>query len=182
MLVKALEIFLIFFKIGLFTFGGGYAMMPLINQDVVETGIISSSDFSKMIAISESTPGPFAINMATFAGFRAAGVLGSLMATLGVVMPSFFIIIIIAIVAKKFIKEKEVKRFFKALLILITGFILAAGTTALINILSEEYNGGFDYGALVIFTIITCATFLMKKPKPIFIILMSAFLGILVYY
>lgn len=182
MLGKALEIFFIFFKIGLFTFGGGYAMIPLINQDVVQTGIVTEGNFRAMLAFSESTPGPFAINMATFAGYESAGVLGAILATLGVVMPSFFIIIIVAVIGRRLLKEPEVKRFFKALLILITGFIFAAAFTTLMGVLSVEYNGGFDYYAVVIFAVALGVTFLQKKTKPIPVILLSGIMGVLFYY
>ena len=91
-----LYLFLTFFKIGLFTIGGGYAMIPMIQQDILSHGWVSQSDLIDFIAISESTPGPFAINIATFVGMSKAGLIGAVSATLGVVLPSFLIILIIA--------------------------------------------------------------------------------------
>ena len=97
------KIFAAFFKIGAFTFGGGYAMIPLIQKEAVEKhGWVSDDDILEIIAIAESTPGPIAINSATFVGYRAAGVLGSMCATLGVVLPSFVIILALSAVLQQF--------------------------------------------------------------------------------
>lgn len=100
---KCLSLFWTFFKIGAFTFGGGYAMIPLIQREVVENHKwLDDEDIMSVIAISESTPGPIAINMATFVGYRTAGVLGSTMATLGVVLPSFVIILLVSGILREF--------------------------------------------------------------------------------
>ncbi len=100
---KLLSIFLTFFKIGAFTFGGGYAMIPLIQREAVEKNHwISDDDILEIVAIAESTPGPIAINAATFVGYRTAGVLGSACATLGVVLPSFVIILTISGILREF--------------------------------------------------------------------------------
>lgn len=100
---KALVLFITFFKIGAFTFGGGYAMIPLIQKEVVENKKwITDDDILEIIAIAESTPGPIAINSATFVGFRVCGFWGSFFATLGVVLPSFIIILIISFVLNEF--------------------------------------------------------------------------------
>ena len=88
-----IKLFLTFFKIGLFTFGGGYSMIPLINEEAQVFGI-SSLELTNFIAISESTPGPFAINIATFIGYNTYGIFGAICATLGVVLPSFIIMLI----------------------------------------------------------------------------------------
>ena len=100
---KALILFITFFKIGAFTFGGGYAMIPLIQKEVVENKKwITDDDILEIIAIAESTPGPIAINSATFVGFRVCGFWGSFFATLGVVLPSFIIILAISFVLNEF--------------------------------------------------------------------------------
>ena len=107
---KALKLFLVFFKIGAFTFGGGYAMIPLIEREVAEKyGWISSQDMLYIIAIAESTPGPIAINSATFVGYKTAGVIGAACATLGVVLPSFVIISVISYVLTQFQELKVVQ-------------------------------------------------------------------------
>ena len=105
------QIFAAFFKIGAFTFGGGYAMIPLIQKEAVEKhGWVSDDDILEILAIAESTPGPIAINSATFIGYRAAGVLGSMLATLGVVLPSFVIILALSFVLREF-QELEAVRY-----------------------------------------------------------------------
>ena len=107
---KLWELFITFFKIGGFTFGGGYAMIPLIQKEVVDNKKwVSDEDILDIVAIAESTPGPIAINSATFIGYKTAGVLGSFFATLGVVLPSFIIISIIAYLLEEFATYKVVK-------------------------------------------------------------------------
>jgi len=97
------QVFFTFFRIGAFTFGGGYAMIPLIQKEAVEKhGWVSDDDILEVIAIAESTPGPIAINSATFVGYRAAGIIGSMCATLGVVLPSFVIILALSAVLQQF--------------------------------------------------------------------------------
>ncbi len=106
----ALKLFLVFFKIGAFTFGGGYAMVPIIQSEIAEKrGWIKNEDILDILAISESTPGPIAINSATFVGYQVAGVFGSVMATLGVVLPSLIVITIVSYFFKQFITFKAVK-------------------------------------------------------------------------
>ena len=110
------QVFASFFKIGAFTFGGGYAMIPLIQNEAVEKrGWVTDDDILAVIAIAESTPGPIAINSATFVGYRAAGVLGSMCATLGVVLPSFVIILAISFVLKQFQDIRAVQYAFQGI-------------------------------------------------------------------
>lgn len=100
---KLLSLFWTFFKIGAFTFGGGYAMIPLIQREMAEKkGWISEKDILDIVAISESTPGPISVNSATFVGYQVGGVMGSFLATLGVVLPSFIIILAVSFVLKQF--------------------------------------------------------------------------------
>lgn len=109
-LKNALTLFLTFFKIGAFTFGGGYAMIPIIEKEMCEKHKwLKGEEILDIFAISESTPGPIAINSATFVGFRVAGVLGSFCATLGVVLPSFIVISIISLILGKFSSLEPVK-------------------------------------------------------------------------
>lgn len=107
---KLLTLFLTFFKIGAFTFGGGYAMIPLIQKEMVENKKwISDEDILEIVAIAESTPGPIAINTATFVGYRVGGFLGALCATFGVVLPSFVVISVIAFFLRQFQDYKGVQ-------------------------------------------------------------------------
>lgn len=115
-LKKALNLFVVFFKIGAFTFGGGYAMIPLIQKEVAENKKwVTDDDILEIIAIAESTPGPIAINSATFVGYRVCGFWGSFFATLGVVLPSFIIILIISSVLSQFGDLKPVKYAFNGI-------------------------------------------------------------------
>ena len=110
------KVFATFFKIGAFTFGGGYAMIPLIQKETVENHKwITDDDILEIIAIAESTPGPIAINSATFVGYRTCGVLGALAATLGVVLPSFLLILGISYVLREFQELKAVQYAFNGI-------------------------------------------------------------------
>ncbi len=110
------KVFATFFKIGAFTFGGGYAMIPLIQREAAERhGWVTEDDILDIIAIAESTPGPIAINSATFVGYRACGVLGSVAATLGVVLPSFVLIFAISFVLRQFQEIKAVQYAFQGI-------------------------------------------------------------------
>ncbi len=113
---KLRQLFASFFRIGAFTFGGGYAMIPLIQSETVEKrGWISDDDILEIVAIAESTPGPIAINCATFVGYRVAGVAGALCATLGVVLPSFVIILIISYLLREFAQITAVQYAFEGI-------------------------------------------------------------------
>ena len=122
---KLWELFKVFFRIGAFTFGGGYAMIPLIQKEVVENkNWVSDDDILDIVAIAESTPGPIAINAATFIGYKTAGVRGSVVATLGVVLPSFVIILIIAALLSEFAHIRVIRYAF---------FGIRAGVLALVS-------------------------------------------------
>ena len=118
-----LELFWTFFKIGAFTFGGGYAMLPLIQAEVESHGWMASADLVNFVAVSESTPGPFAVNISTYVGTELAGIPGGIFATLGVVLPSFLVITAIAFVLREFQSMKVVQYAF---------FGIRAGVLALI--------------------------------------------------
>ena len=121
-----LELFFTFFMIGAFTFGGGYAMLPLVQAEVLEKGWMPMSEIVNFIAVSESTPGPFAINIATYIGAEMGGLFGSLCATLGVVMPSFIIILIVARCFDRFRSSKLVAGAMSGLKPAVVGLIAAA--------------------------------------------------------
>ena len=122
---KICQLFLTFLKIGTFTFGGGYAMIPLIQKETVDKrGWITDSDILEIIAIAESTPGPIAINAATFVGFRVGGFFGALLATLGVILPSFLIVFCISFVLKEFQSVKLVQQAFYGIRIAVLALII----------------------------------------------------------
>ena len=125
-----LNLFLTFAKIGLFTFGGGYAMISLIeNQCVERKKWITHDEMMNITVIAESTPGPIAINCATFVGYKQAGLLGSLIATLGIVLPSFLIIFVISIFLNQFLEITWIANAFKGIKIAVGLLILDAAIT-----------------------------------------------------
>lgn len=113
---KLLQMFLTFFKIGMFTLGGGYAMVPLIQREIVEKrGWVKESEFFELLALAQSSPGPVAVNSSVFVGYKVAGVTGSIVATLGTTLPSFFIILLIAAWLVGFRSNPQVEAFFKGI-------------------------------------------------------------------
>lgn len=122
------EMFFSFFKIGLFTFGGGYAMLALIESELVEKKKwIGKEEFLDMVAIAESTPGPIAINSATYIGYKRGGVLGSAVSTLGVVLPSFIIIYIVSLFLDAFLTLELVEYAFRGIQACVVYLIISAG-------------------------------------------------------
>ncbi len=183
-----LELFLTFLKIGAFTFGGGYAMLPLIEEEITSKGWMPLKELVNFIAVSESTPGPFAINIATYVGSQVApiGILGSACATLGVVFPSFVIILIVAKVYDRFKSSKTVKGVMTGLKPAVVGLIANAIISIAVTVLIPS---GFSlavfkdlmlYINLGIFALSMVLAF--KKVHPIIIILISAVLGITAGY
>ena len=168
-----LELFWTFFTIGAFTFGGGYAMLPLIQIEVVNKGWLANEAVINFIAVSESTPGPFAINMATYVGSEMGGILGAACATLGVVMPSFIIILIVAKCYDRFKQSKLVKGAMSGLKPAVIGMIgtavLSIGKTVFVQ------PGLLFSGALFV----AMGVLAFKKVHPIIIICISAAAGIL---
>lgn len=192
-----LELFWTFFKVGLFTIGGGYAMIPMIKDEVILKNWCTAEQVTTFIGIGESTPGPFAINLATFIGSNVGGqkdgflgsILGSLCSTFGVVLPSFIIILIIA----KLFTNFQNNRFVKAALKGAQPVILALILVALIQITSGALFNAEDLFAINIFNVqwlvliilgILVAIILIKfkKIKPIPIIIISGVLGIILSY
>ena len=186
LILKCLELFFTFFKIGLFTFGGGYAMLPLIQEAVLDKSWATEAELVNFIAVSESTPGPFAVNMSTYIGTEQAGFFGALFATLGVVLPSFIIILIVAKCYEKFQSSKIVKGCMSGLKPCVVGLIGAAVINIAITVLfpSKVFLAAFSginlYISLAIFAVMVVLAF--KKVHPILIICMSAVIGIAVGY
>ena len=180
------HLFFSFFKLGLFTFGGGAAMIPLLEQEVLSNGWLAQDELLSYIAISESTPGPIAINMATFVGSSQAGFLGALMATLGVVLPSFIIILLIASVFKRFSEYRAVRCILSAIRPIVVGMILAAGALLALSAVGIQGNQGdvIDYPSLVMTSILALVMILYpkitkKKIGVIPMILVAAVIGII---
>lgn len=187
--MEFLQLLLSFLKIGAFTFGGGYAMIPFIQSEVAANAWISEQELINFIAVSESTPGPFAINMATYVGSVVGGkygvlgsILGAFCATLGVVLPSFIVIIIVAKLYDKFKKSRAVQGCMTGLKPAVVGLIGAAvisiaGTVLFPAGISVEavLNLKFAF-SVVLFAAMTVLA--IKKVSPIIIIAISAVVGI----
>lgn len=176
-----LDLFITFFKIGAFTFGGGYAMLPLIQQEVLNHKWLSQQSIVDFIAVSESTPGPFAINISTYVGMETGGFFGAVCATLGVVMPSFIIILVIARAYKQFKNSKVVEGLMTGLRPTVIGLIAAAVITIGATVFLPAGFAGFEFTAFAISAVIfAVAAVLTLKAKlhPILVIVISAVLGI----
>ena len=189
-----IKLFFAFFKIGLFTFGGGYAMIPLIQEEVTKNGWLTAEEVIDIVGIAESTPGPIAVNLATFVGTSQMGFLGAFVATLGVILPSFIIILLIAIIFKKIMDNKYVKSILKGINPVIIGLILATGVFTLFKILvpnfviNENFTFNFDdfIKPLIICLVLVLIMVLYKKIRKktisaILLIVISICLGIVVY-
>lgn len=178
-----LELFYTFFTIGLFTFGGGYAMLPLIQEKVLANGWMGMEELTNFVAISESTPGPFAINISTYVGAETAGVPGSLCATLGVVLPSFLIILIVAKIYVRFKSSKAIGGVMFGLRAAVVGLLAAALWRMLQTVFfhgvpvawESVLRPEFFCTAAIFAAAVTAA---LKKVSPIIIILCAAAVGI----
>lgn len=183
------DLFLTFFKIGAFTFGGGYAMLPLILEEVERHGWMKREALIDFVAVSESTPGPFAINIATYVGSEMGGVLGSVCATLGVVLPSFIIILIVAKCYEKFKENRYVKGTLNGLKPAAIGLIATAVVTTALSvfvpngfdkILSDILSLEFVFSVIIF--LLSLFLIMKKKKHPVIVILISAGLGIISGY
>ena len=185
-----LQLFWTFFKIGLFTIGGGHAMIPLIMEEIVAKGWLSQEVLLDFIAISESTPGPFAVNIATYAGQEVAGIGGAIMCTLGVVLPSLIIIVIIAKFFSRYMNKPIVQEVFDHVSGSVTGLlfsvVVTVGILGLCRMDSVFDTASFepDWIAIGLFLGLLALSFVRIKKKklpPIAIILLSALGGVLLY-
>ena len=186
------QLFYTFFLIGLFTFGGGYAMIPMIEERIVGNGWMTDSQLSDFIAISESTPGPFAINISTFVGSQTAGILGAICSTIGVILPSFIIILIVALIMSKFLKNRFVKGALKGVRPIIVALI--ASTTIIFFLKMALYQGNalfsqtivFDRAAVTMLLVLGTFAITYKRIKkrsinPILLLFISALMGIIIF-
>ncbi len=182
--VSLYRLFWKFFKIGMFTFGGGYAMIPLIEREVVKNNWIDKKEIADIVAVSQSIPGAVAVNMSLFTGFKIAKKKGAIVAVLGCIIPSFIIILVIAILLSNYQDEKIVQHAFTGILSAVVALIiLSAVKIARVAIL--------DFMTLII-TIITITTLLLGQLTiisnalagllPILLIISGALTGLLMYY
>ena len=184
-----LQLFLNFLKIGAFTFGGAYGAIPLIREAVLVNGWLTEEQFAYFLAVSESTPGPIMVNMATYVGFSQGGILGAALCTLGTVLPAYLIMILITSVLRRFIDHPRVRAVLAAIVPCVTGIILSTGlymTYEALFSLGAENSVTFDLSALLIAAILvavmTVFKLLRKKAmSPILLIVVAAGLGMLFY-
>ena len=182
-----LQLFLEFFKIGLFCFGGAFGMIPLIEETVVKHGWLTESEFFNLIGVCESTPGPIAVNTATYVGSVMGGPLGSIAATLGVVLPSFLIILLIAAVLKNLTDNKYFKGFMRGVKPVVVALILSTGSLLLLKTIGYAGVQKFrvDVVSVVILVLLVGIYFGItrlwkKKLSAVKIVLLSAGLGVVV--
>lgn len=185
-----LQLFLTFFKIGIITFGGGYAMIPLIMDECLSFGWMNETELLNLIAVVESMPGPISIDLATFIGASEAGFFGSVCATLGVVLPSFIIILIIATIIKNLFKFKIMQTILKIIRPVVVGLIISTGILLFLQIILgiENITSSFvfNYKELIIFASLIVISLLFKfikkkQPSPILLIVLSGIFGVLIF-
>lgn len=183
-----LLLFLEFLKIGLFSFGGGYGMLSMMKETVLGHGWLSEAQMLDFIGIAESTPGPIAINMATFIGTAQGGILGGAIATIGVVLPSFIIILLIAMVMKNILKSKPFQAIMGGIRPVIVGLIVGTGLIFTYNLfgLKDVSTYTFDFRSLIIFIVlaaiyVTYPRIFKKRINPLILIAFSIFFGIVLF-
>ena len=185
-----LTLFLVFLEIGAVSFGGGYGMIPMMRDACLSHGFLTEEQFMDFIAVAESTPGPIAVNMATFVGSSQGGFLGALLATLGVILPALLIILLIAAVLKNLLKYKGVQGFLSGVRPAVAALILATAVTmglrTIFGVTSVSGGFAFNYKGLIILAILVAVGLgskylLKKKASPIVVILISAGVGVLLY-
>lgn len=169
-----IKLFLSFFKIGLFSFGGGYAMLPLIKKEIIEVhGWLTNAEFIDIIAISEMTPGPIAINSATFLGYRISGILGSVVSTIAVVLPSFIIMSLIFHFVNKFKDSPYSDWFFRGIRPIVLGLIASAAVSVAMDAFVDIKSVLITLG---IFYIVT-----FKRLNLIIAIIIAGITGVIFY-
>lgn len=182
-----LSLFWEFFKIGIFAFGGAYGAISLIKESVLTQGWLDEAMFANIVALSESTPGPIMVNAATYIGSSQAGVSGAAVATLGVILPSFIIILLITMFLRKWLKHKTVQAVLRGVKPCLMGVILATGLFMMFTaVLGKIDNISFDTTALLILLLLTVLSiaytyFRKKEFSPILLIAAAAVLGIVMY-
>lgn len=174
-----LKLFYIFFKIGIFSFGGGLAMLPMVETEVYKYNWLTEQDFLDIISISQVTPGPIVVNTATFVGHKLGGILGAISATVGVAMPSLIIILLVAIIYDRLKNNPYKEAFFRGVKPVTLALILYAGIIVGRPTFINENMGNFspNYVALLIFSAMIFASSRIKI-NPVFLLLGSGVLGL----
>lgn len=182
-----LELLAGFLKVGCFSFGGAYGAIPLIRDVVMSCGWMTEEELAYMIAVSESTPGPIMVNLATFIGNTQGGIPGAVISTLAVVLPSFLIILLVSAVMKKLLKNKYVQAALRGLKPCIIGLVMATGVFMVVShCMPLAAGAAIDRKALFLTAVLAAVLYLSKplfkkKISPVMLIVVSAVLGIVGY-
>ncbi|MCQ2504729.1 MAG: chromate transporter [Saccharofermentans sp.] len=182
-----LDLLIGFLRVGLFSFGGAYGAIPLIRDVVLEYGWLTDEQLSTMIAISESTPGPIMVNIATYVGSSQAGILGAAVATLAVITPAFVIVLLIMNILKNALKNEYVKAVLDGLKPCIIGIVLATGSYMVLeNIVKKTESIVLDWKSLILSVVIVAIMIVYKmltkkKISPILLIVIGAVCGVIVF-
>ncbi len=185
------ELFYVFFLIGLFTFGGGYAMIPMIQEETIGRGWLTQAQLTDFIAISEVTPGAFAINISTFVGSQTAGIWGAVCATVGVILPSFIIILLIAFILAKVMKNRFVKAGLDGIKPMVVALILSTTFFLLVQLIffggeSVQSDFIFDIKSLTLLIVLGILYIMYykirkKRMNILWLLLLAALLGMVIY-
>ncbi|MBE6602613.1 MAG: chromate transporter [Ruminococcaceae bacterium] len=186
-----LQLFFTFLRVGTFAFGGGYAMLSLIGDSVLGYGWMTEEELLNFVGVETVIPGPIAVNMATYVGYEQGGFLGALLATIGVVLPSFIVILIVIALIKNLLKYAPVKAFIASMRPALGGLILSvAGTMALTVFFgidtAKNSHFAFDWRTLVVLAVVVLVPFVWKRIKKkefssILLVVMSGVMGMLLF-
>ena len=186
-----LQLFLTFLKVGAFAFGGGYAMLSLIGDSVLKYGWMTEEELLNFVGVETVIPGPIAVNMATYIGYEQGGFLGALLATVGVVLPSFVIILVVAACIKNLLKYPPVKTFIASMRPALGGLIVSVAVTMALTVFFgidtiSSINLSFDWRTLVVFAVVMAIPIIWKRIKKkefssILLVVISGIVGILLF-
>ena len=186
-----LQLFFTFLKVGAFAFGGGYAMLSLIGDSVLKYGWMTEQELLNFVGVETVIPGPIAVNMATYIGYEQGGFLGALLATIGVVLPSFIIILIVAAFIKNLLKYQPVKTFIASMRPALGGLILSVAITMALTVFFgidtvQNINPSFNWRTLVVLATVIAIPlvwkcFKKKEFSSILLVVISGVLGILLF-
>ena len=186
-----LQLFLTFLKVGTFAFGGGYAMLSLIGDSVLRYGWMTEKELLNFVGVETVIPGPIAVNMATYIGYEQGGFLGALLSTIGVVLPSFVIILLVASIIKNLLKYAPVKTFIASMRPALGGLILSVAVTMALTVFFginsiKNINFTFDWRSLVVMAVIILIPIIWKRIKKkefssILLVIISGVMGMLLF-
>ena len=186
-----LQLFLTFLKVGTFAFGGGYAMLSLIGDSVLKYGWMTEEELLNFVGVETVIPGPIAVNMATYIGYEQGGFLGALLATIGVVLPSFVIILVVAACIKNLLKYPPVKTFIASMRPALGGLIVSVAVTMALTVFFgidtvSSINLSFDWRTLVVLAVVMAIAIIWKRIKKkefssILLVVISGIMGMLLF-